>query len=64
MTIQNPKRLAPEELACLIELALTNSPLGIPPDTLAKLIALGYVAMTENGLLATGDGLMAITESE
>jgi hypothetical protein len=64
MTIQNSKRLAPEELASLIQLALTNSPLDIPPNILAKLIALGYVAMTEKGLLATGDGLMAITESE
>jgi hypothetical protein len=31
---------------------------------LAKLIALGYVAMTANGQMVTGDGLIRITESE
>jgi hypothetical protein len=31
---------------------------------LAKLVSLGYVAMTEKGPVVTGDGLILITESE
>ena len=36
------------------------------PDRLlvGGLVALGYVALTERGLVVTGDGLIRITESE
>ncbi len=64
MTIHAPKHLTPEELTSLIELALTTSASGIPPADLAKLIALGYVAVRLKGPVVTGDGLMRIMESE
>ena len=64
MTIHAPKHLRPEELTSLIGLALTMSASEIPPADLAKLIALGYVAVTLNGPVVTGDGLMRIMESE
>jgi hypothetical protein len=56
--------LTPEELASLIELALTTSASEIPPANLAKLIALGYVVVMPKGPVVTGDGLMRIMESE
>jgi hypothetical protein len=64
VTIHTPKHLTPEELASLIELALTTSASEIPPANLAKLIALGYVVMMPKGPVVTGDGLMRIMESE
>jgi hypothetical protein len=64
MTIHTPKHLTSEELASLIKLALTTSASEIPPANLAKLIALGYVAVMLKGPVVTGDGLMRIMESE
>jgi hypothetical protein len=67
MTVHSPKLLTPEEFASLIEVAVSapepNEP-NVPPAHLAKLVSLGYVTMTENGPLVTGDGLIRITESE
>jgi hypothetical protein len=62
VTIHTPKHLTPEEFASFIEFALTTS--AIPPAHLARLIALGYVAVTVKGTVVTGDGLMRIVESE
>jgi hypothetical protein len=64
MTVHAPKLLTPEEFASLIEIAVTSPTPKVPEAHLAKLIALGYVTMTANGLIVTGDGLMRITESE
>lgn len=64
MTVHTPKLLTPEEFASLIEVAVTAPDANIPPAHLAKLIALGYVAMTASGQMVTGDGLIRITESE
>jgi hypothetical protein len=64
MTIHTPKLLTPEEFASLIEVAVATPDASIPPAHLAKLIALGYVAMTAKGQMVTGDGLIRITESE
>ena len=64
MTVHAPKLLTPEEFASLIEVAITSPSPAIPAPHLAKLTALGYVAMTSKGLLVTGDGLIRITESE
>ncbi len=64
MTIHTPKPLTHEELASLIELALTTSASEIPPAHLANLIALGYVAAMLKGPVVTGDGLMRLMESE
>lgn len=64
MTVHTPKLLTPEEFASLIEVAVTAPDANIPPAHLAKLIALGYVAMTAKGRMVTGDGLIRITESE
>jgi hypothetical protein len=64
MTVHRLKHLTPEEYASLIEFALTTSAPKIPAAHLAKLIALGYIAVTERGSVVTGDGLMRIMESE
>jgi hypothetical protein len=64
MTIHTPKLLTPEEFASLIEVAITSPAPNVPAAHLAKLIALGYVAMAAKGPLVTGDGLVRITESE
>jgi hypothetical protein len=64
MTVHAPKLLTPEEFASLIEIAVTTPDPNVPPAHLAKLIALGYVAVTANGPVVTGDGLIRITESE
>jgi hypothetical protein len=64
MTVHTPKLLTPEEFASLIEVAVTAPDANIPPTHLAKLTALGYVAMTAKGQMVTGDGLIRITESE
>jgi hypothetical protein len=58
MTVHTPKLLTPEEFASLSPDAY------IPDSHLAKLVALGYVAVTAKGPIVTGDGLMRITESE
>jgi hypothetical protein len=64
MTVHAPKLLTPEEFASLIEVAISSPSPTIPAQHLAKLISLGYVTETPNGLLVTGDGLIRITESE
>ncbi len=64
MTIHTPKLLTPEEFASLIEVAVTAPSPRIPASHLAKLVTLGYVALTAKGPVVTGDGLIRITESE
>jgi hypothetical protein len=64
MTIHAPKLLTSEEFASLIEVAITSPAPSLPVPHLAKLVTLGYVTMTANGLVVTGDGLIRITESE
>jgi hypothetical protein len=64
MTVHAPKLLTPEEFASLIEVAISSPNPGIPAPHLAKLITLGYVAVTAKGPVVTGDGLIRITESE
>ena len=64
MTVHTPKLLTPEEFASLIEVAITSPIPVIPAPHLAKLITLGYVAVTARGPVVTGDGLIRITESE
>lgn len=64
MTLHTPKLLTPEEFAALIEIAVHASDPNVPASHLAKLVTLGYVALTDKGPLVTGDGLIRITESE
>jgi hypothetical protein len=64
MTVHAPGLLTSEEFASLIEIAVSAPVANVPPAHLAKLVSLGYVAMTEKGPVATGDGLIRITESE
>jgi hypothetical protein len=64
MTLHTPRLLTPEEFASLIEVAVTSPNPAIPAPHLAKLVALGYVAVTAKGPVVTGDGLIRITESE
>jgi hypothetical protein len=64
MTVHAPKLLTPEEFASLIEVAVTSPDPRIPAPHLARLVALGYVLLTANGPVVTGDGLIRITESE
>jgi hypothetical protein len=64
MTVHTPKLLTPEEFASLIEVAVSGGEPNVPSAHLAKLVALGYVAMTAKGAIVTGDGLIRITESE
>jgi len=64
MTVHAPKLLTPEEFASLIEVAITSPSPTVPALHLAKLIGLGYVIVTANGPVVTGDGLIRITESE
>jgi hypothetical protein len=63
MTMHTPKLLTPEELASLIEFAVSADS-QIPLAHLNKLVALGYVLETAKGPVVTGDGLMRITEGE
>jgi len=64
MTVHAPKLLTPEEFASLLEVAVSAPEAKIPDAHLAKLVALGYVALTAKGVMVTGDGLIRITESE
>jgi hypothetical protein len=64
MTVHAPKLLTPEEFASLIEVAVSAPDPKIPAAHLAKLVSLGYVAITARGPMVTGDGLIRITESE
>jgi len=64
MTVHTPKLLTPEEFASLIEVAVSAPETNIQPVHLAKLVTLGYVALTAKGPMVTGDGLIRITESE
>jgi hypothetical protein len=64
MTVHTPKLLTPEEFASLIEVAVASPDPNVPAAHMTKLLTLGYVALTENGPIVTGDGLIRITESE
>jgi len=64
MTVHAPELLTPEEFASLMEVAVSAPIAHVPPAHLAKLVSLGYVAMTEKGPVVTGDGLILITERE
>jgi hypothetical protein len=64
MTVHAQKLLTPEEFASLIEVAVSAPDPNIPAAHLAKLVTLGYVAITAKGPMVTGDGLIRITESE
>jgi hypothetical protein len=64
MTVHAPKLLTPEEFASLIEVAISSPDPNVPASHLAKLVTLGYVAVTAKGPVVTGDGLIRITESE
>lgn len=64
MKVYTPELLTPEEFASLIEVAVTSPDPNISSPHLAKLITLGYVAVTAKGIMVTGDGLIRITESE
>ncbi len=64
MTVHTPKLLTPEEFASLIEVAISSPVPQIPAQHLTKLIAVGYVTLTDKGPVVTGDGLIRITESE
>jgi hypothetical protein len=64
MTVHAPKFLTPEEFASLIEIAIAADHPALPPQHLSKLVSLGYVLETAQGLVVTGDGLIRITESE
>jgi hypothetical protein len=64
MTVHAPKLLTPEEFASLLEVAISSPDANIPDPHLAKLVTLGYVAVTAKGAVVTGDGLIRITESE
>jgi hypothetical protein len=64
MTVHTSKLLTPEEFASLLEVAVAAPEANIPSAHLAKLVSLGYVAMTAKGPMVTGDGLIRITESE
>jgi hypothetical protein len=64
MTVHAPMLLTPEEFASLIEVAVAAPDANIAPAHLAKLVSLGFVAMTAKGPIVTGDGLIRITASE
>jgi hypothetical protein len=64
MTIHTPDLLTPEEFASLIEVAVHTPEPNLPAAHLAKLVTLGFVVITANGPVVTGDGLIRITESE
>jgi len=64
MTVHTPKLLTPEEFASLLEVAVGGPEASIPASHLKKLVTLGYVALTDEGPIVTGDGLIRITESE
>ena len=64
MTVHTPKLLTPEEFASLIEVAVHAPEPNVPAAHLAKLVTLGFVAITARGPVVTGDGLIRITESE
>jgi hypothetical protein len=64
MTVHTPKLLTPEEFASLIEVAVQAPAPNVPAAHLAKLVTLGFVAVTAKGPVVTGDGLIRITESE
>jgi len=64
MTVHTQKLLTPEEFASLIGIAVTSPDPHIPQVHLTKLVALGYVMLTEKGPVVTGDGLVRMTESE
>jgi hypothetical protein len=64
MTVHTPKLLTPEEFASLLEVAVSGPEASVPASHLGKLVSLGYVALTDEGPIVTGDGLIRITESE
>jgi hypothetical protein len=64
VTVHTPNLLTPEEFASLIEIAVSGPDPSVPDAHLSKLMALGFVAITDQGPVVTGDGLLRITESE
>ena len=64
MTVHASKLLTPEEFASLIEVAVSAPDPNVSAPHLAKLVSLGFVAITARGPVVTGDGLIRITESE
>jgi hypothetical protein len=61
MTIDASPGLTPEELNSLVDLAMLTPSPKIPALHLTRLMVLGYVQMTADGPLVTGDGLIRIT---
>jgi hypothetical protein len=62
MTIDASPGLTPEELSSLVDLAMLTPSPKIPALHLTRLMVLGYVQLTADGPLVTGDGLIRITE--
>jgi hypothetical protein len=62
MAIDASPGLTPEELNSLVDLAMLTPSPKIPALHLTRLMVLGYVQMTADGPLVTGDGLIRITE--
>jgi hypothetical protein len=52
-----------QEFASLIEIAVTPDP-RVAQAHMTTLVALGYMALTTNNSVVTGDGLIRMTESE
>ena len=55
--------LMPGELSSLVDLAVVNPSPKLPALHLTRLVMLGYVLMSPDGPMVTGDGLIRITES-
>jgi len=64
MTVHASRLLTPEEFASLIEIAITSPSPAVSAHHMATLVGMGYVIITTNGPIVTGDGLIRITESE
>jgi hypothetical protein len=52
----------PKKLNSLVDLAMLTPSPKIPALHLTRLMVLGYVQLTADGPLVTGDGLIRITE--
>ena len=63
MTIDVSPALTPGELNSLVDLAMLTPSPKIPALHLTRLMVFGYVLMTADGPLVTGDGLIRITEN-
>jgi hypothetical protein len=62
MTIDALPLLTPEELGSLVDLAVVTPSPKLPALHLTRLVMLGYVLMSPDGPMVTGDGLIRITE--